>query len=161
MISIFFFFLAVVCTIVTTLYHGKKSHYVIAERLLGFILLFNLGIMSLLAAYMHVFMGPETAAMIGWEGGSPFQFEMGMANLAFGVLGVTAFWVRERFWVATIIGWSILFVGCFVGHVRDYYVNHNVAPYNIGLAIWMSDLFLPLFALVLLGMIRSKKSMGQ
>ncbi len=88
--------------------------------------------MALLAAYAHVFMQDETAALIGWKGGSPFQYEIGMANLSYGILGVLAFWQRGKFWEATIIGWNVLFLGCMVGHILDYYRDHNDAPYNIG-----------------------------
>jgi hypothetical protein len=117
-----------------------------------------MGFMSILAAFAHIFMGPETAAQIGWEAGSPFQFEMGVANLSYGVLGVMAFWIRGRFWDAAIIGWSILLLGCFVGHVIDYLVTGNNAPLNIGPYIWAYDLILPLFLLVTLSYIRKRES---
>lgn len=125
-----------------------------AEIFLGYILLFLMGFMSLMAAYMHVFMGPETAAQIGWQPGSPFQFEIGMANLSYGVLGVLAFWIRGRFWDAAIIGWTILLIGCFIGHIIDYLVTGNNAPWNIGVHIWAYDLFLPIIVLGLLYYVR-------
>jgi len=106
--------------------------------------------MGLLAAYAHVFMGPETAQRIGWEPGSPFQFEIGMANLSYGVLGVLSFWAGLRFKAATVIGWSILLLGCFVGHLLNYYETGNTAPYNLGVFLWFNDLFLPILALALL-----------
>lgn len=141
---------AIVHLSVKKLWHSGR----VAEHFLAYILFFNLGVEGLLAAYAHVFMGPETAAQIGWKGGSPFQYEIGMANLAFGVLGIMSFWIRDNFWTATVIGWAILFLGCFVGHVIDYYATGNTAPYNIGIFIWIADLFLPLFGLFLLRLSR-------
>lgn len=122
------------------------------EVLLSYLLLFNLGIMGLLAAYAHLFMGAEIAQQIGWEPGSPFQFEVGMANLAFGALGVLSFWIRGNFWGATILGWSIFVLGCFLGHIMDFIIRGNNAPYNIGPFIWFYDLILPF---LLLGLYRT------
>jgi hypothetical protein len=92
------------CTVFFTLCHliyKKAWHLPKAVRIfLSYFLFFNIGVMSLLAAYANVFMGPETAALMGREAGSPFQFEMGMAYLSFGVIGMLAFWIRDRFWDA-------------------------------------------------------------
>lgn len=73
------------------------------ETFLSYILFFNMGLMGLLGAYAHVFMGPETAKSIGWEPGSPFQYEIGMANLAFCTLGILSYWFRGSFWEASIV----------------------------------------------------------
>lgn len=151
---LFFFLLAIIFTGVQVLIKKDSSGPYIAETLLSYLLLFCLGFMGLLAAYAHIFMGPETARSIGWLPYSPFQFEMGMANFAFGVLGIMSFWIRDRFWDAVVIGWSILFLGCFIGHLREYYDNNNAALYNIGYPIWLGDLFIPLLALCLLFYLR-------
>ena len=156
MFALFFFVLAVLFTFGQLAIKKNWKGPYIAETFLGYILLFSLGVMALFAAYGHVFMGPKIAQLIGWESGSPFQFEMGMTNLSLGILGILSFWMRGKFWDAVIIGWSVLFLGCFVGHVRDYYINHNTAPYNIGFSIWLSDLFLPLLAIGLLLYLRMK-----
>lgn len=161
MVSIFLFLFAIIFTICHLFY--KKGWYPrkIIETLLSYILLFNMGIMGLLGAYAHVFMGAETAKSIGWEPGSPFQFEIGMANLAFGVLGILCFWFRDSFWEASIIGWSVLFFGCFVGHVINYYAEDNAAPYNIGPYIWFYDLILPIFVLLLLYKLRNYQKVAE
>jgi hypothetical protein len=161
MLNIVFF----ACTIVFTFCHiaYKKEWHPpkCIEIFLAYLLFFNMGLMGLLAGYAHVFMGPEIAKSIGWQAGSPFQYEMGMANLSYGVLGVISFWIRGRFWDASIIGWSVLLLGCFIGHVINYYTFHNTAPYNIGPYIWFYDLFLPLLALSLLFYLRVKKPFRQ
>ena len=43
----------------------------------------------------HTFFADEVAASIGWAAGSPFQLEVGFANLAIGVLGAATFWRRD------------------------------------------------------------------
>lgn len=150
MISILLFICALVFAACHVVYKKERRYSINIETFLSYILFFNMGLMGFLAAYAHVFMGPETAKTIGWEPGSPFQFEMGMANLAFGVLGILSFWFRGSFWDAAIIGWSVLFLGCFVGHLMNYYIENNTAPYNIGPYIWFNDLLLPILVLMLL-----------
>lgn len=153
MLSILLFILAIIITICHLTYKRKWHDAKSIEIFLSYILFFMMGIMGLLAAYAHVFIGPEIAQSIGWES-SPFQFEIGMANLAFGVLGILSYWFRGTFWDASIIGWSILLLGCFVGDVINYYAENNAAPYNIGPPIWFYDLFLPIFVLAMLYRIR-------
>ena len=106
--------------------------------------------LGLLATYAHTGMAAETARKIGWEPGSPFQFEVAMANLSYAVLGFMAVWRGGRFTEATVIGWSVLLFGCFIGHMVNWYTTGNTAPYNIGIFVWFNDLILPVLALILL-----------
>ena len=160
MFSMFLFFIAIVFTVGHLTFRREWHSGRVIEVFLSYILLFNVGMMGLTAAYMHVFWGPETARQIGWQPGSPFQFEIGMANLSYGILGVIAFWMRGRFWDAVLLGWSILLLGCFVGHIMDYYAHDNTAPWNIGAFIWFNDLFLPFLVLFLLGHLRKGTQPG-
>ena len=61
-----------------------------AERLLAWILLLPIGVTGLWAGIYHVFFPAIAAAHIGWQV-SPFQFEVGMADLAIGVTACIAF----------------------------------------------------------------------
>lgn len=133
-------------------YHTKGE---ISETFLSYLLFFNVGCMGLLAFYAHVFNADATAQSIGWAVGSPFQFEMGMTNLAIGVAGVLCYWYRGLFWMATITIVTVLFWGCFIGHLIEY-SKGDTAPYNIGLFIWFSDLLVPLLAVVLYSMTQKK-----
>lgn len=157
MVSIILFIIALVFTVGHLTYYKEWHVPKAVEVLLAYLLFFNMGIMGLLGAYAHVFMAPETARSIGWAPGSPFQFEIGMANLSYGVLGILSYWFRGRFWDASIIGWSVLFFGCFVGHVINYYTDNNTAPYNIGPYIWFYDLLLPILILTLWAYLRLPK----
>jgi hypothetical protein len=124
----------------------------VVEVILLYILVIFVGVACLLAAIAHVFMGPETAAGIGWQPGSPFQFEIGMANLAFGVLGILCIWKRGEFWTATGIGVAVLFLGCAYGHFYEMVVHQDYAPYNAGAGIIFNDAVLPVIILILLGL---------
>ena len=92
----------------------------VVEVILLYLFIFYVGVGGIIGALAHVFWGPETARGIGWQPGSPFQFEIGMANLAFGVLGILCIWQRGKFWTATGIGFAVLPPGlCLWACLRD------------------------------------------
>ena len=59
-------------------YYGKGT---VAEQFLSWMLLLPIGITGLWAGVFHIFFPAAAAAYIGWQV-SPFQFEVGMADLA-------------------------------------------------------------------------------
>ena len=145
--AIIFLGLAVLCTAIHTLY--RRERISILEVFLSYLIFFNIGLVGFLGAYAHIFMAAEIAKSIGWAPGSPFQFEVAMANLALGVLGFLAYWFRGLFWMATIISCATFLLGDFVGHLIEY-SHGDTAPNNIGYYIWINDLFLPILYLLLL-----------
>jgi hypothetical protein len=84
----------------------------------------------------------------GWQV-SPFQFEVGMADLAIGVTACLAFWRELAFKAAAVSAASIFLLGDAVGHVREMMVAGNFAPGNAGVPFYM-DVICPLPAIVLL-----------
>src|ERR1700743_2942780 len=62
-----------------------------ADRFLAWILLLPIGVTGLWAAVFHIFFPVIAAADIGWQV-SPFQFEVGMADLAIGATACLSFW---------------------------------------------------------------------
>lgn len=111
-----------------------RSEGSLAERLLRWLLLLPVGAASLLAGIYHLFFPQIAEESIGWQV-SPFQFEIGIANLALGVVAVAAFW-RSRSFQAAIAWCAALFcAGLAVGHVRDAVVAHDFAPNNFGLLL--------------------------
>lgn len=128
------------------------------EVLLGALLTFTVGLLGLLGAFAHTFRATETARMIGFPPGNPFQHEVAMANLAVGIVALLCYWIRGTYWIAATLVFAIYFLGCFVFHLIEYYFASNDAPYNIGAYIWYVDFFLPLFMLALLYINYRKKS---
>jgi len=139
------------CAIVIHLVLMKKPRSLnnVLEVVLLYLLFILFGLGTFLAGLMHIFNGPATAAMIGWAPGSPFQFEVGAADVAFGLLGILCLFVRGNFWPATIVANSLFLLIAFAGHVHDYLSAGNAAAYNIGPMIIFNDLLLPL---VLIGL---------
>jgi len=149
-----FLSLAAVILVVTlhlSLTKKPRSPALVVEVLLLYLLVIFAGVGGLMGALGHIFKAEEIALKIGWPPGSPFQFEVAMSNLAFGVLGVCCLWRRDGFWTATGVGFSIFLLGCAYGHLREMLAAGNFSPYNVGPVLWLNDLALPLLLLGLLG----------
>lgn len=111
------------------------------------VLTFLVGVNGIIAGSGHLFSGPQVAEAIGWKP-SPFQWEVGLADVSYGVLGVMAGSYGRGFWLATIIAFSIFMLGAAVGHVRQMIVAHNFAPGNAGIYFWF-DIIVPIALIVL------------
>ena len=142
---------AVVVATCLHLWLGKRpvSARRIAEVLLLYLLVIFVGLGGLMGFLGHTFKAREIALKIGWQP-SPFQFEVAVANLAFGILGILCLWQRRGFWTATGIGYSTFLLGCAYGHLKDMIMQGNFAPYNVGPVLWVNDLAVPLAILLLL-----------
>jgi hypothetical protein len=110
-------------------------------------LTFLVGVNGIMTGSGHLFAGPQVAQAIGWQP-SPFQWEVGLADVSFGVLGVMAGSYSRGFWLATIIAFSIFMLGDAVGHIRQMIVAHDFAPGNAGIYFW-NDIILPIALIVL------------
>jgi len=138
-------FLAIIIGVITAFMYSQS----VAENILRWFMLLTVGLLGIEGFIMHAFFGDYTAKLIGWTD-SPFQFEVAIANLSFGVLGILAFVKRHfEFYLATGIGFAIWLFGDGIGHVYQMVVAHNFAPYNAGTIVF-TDLLLPVFTLLLL-----------
>jgi hypothetical protein len=117
-------------------------------RFLAWILLLPIGVTGLWAGIAHVAFPHVAAAHIGWEV-SPFQYEVGMADLAVGITACLAFWRSWEFRAAAVCAATVFLWGDAIGHVRQMIVAGNFAPGNAGLPFYM-DILAPLLAIVLL-----------
>jgi hypothetical protein len=91
----------------------------VVHILLLYALVLGVGVIGLPMGFIpHVFFADQTAQSIGWPTGSPFQFEVGVHDGAWGVLGFLCIWIGGLFWVATGLGWSLFMLGATYGHVK-------------------------------------------
>jgi hypothetical protein len=111
---------------------SRSSGAAIAKTYLLYLLVVYVGLMGLLTAYAHVFRPLETSASIGWST-SPYEYEVGMADLTVGVLGILCIWIRGNFWLATAIANAVWLLGDAVGHIRQLVVNNNHSANNAGI----------------------------
>ena len=126
------------------------------EQFLSWVLLLPIGVTGLWAGAFHVFLPATSAALIGWEV-SPFQFEVGMADLAIGATACVGFWRNLDFKAAAVMVSSIFFLGDAVGHVKQMIVAGNFAPGNAFVPFY-SDVALPLLMIVLLMIVRRSRA---
>src|ERR1700678_2994944 len=110
----------------------RSTRAVIAATYLLYLLVIYVGLMGLLTAYAHVFRPVQTSASIGWST-SPYEYEVGMADLTVGVLGILCLWLRGNFWLATALANSVWLLGDAVGHIRQMELNNNHAANNSGI----------------------------
>ena len=127
-----------------------------ADRFLAWILLLPVGVTGLWAALFHLFFPGISAAYIGWQV-SPFQFEVGMADLAIGATACLGFWRNLDFKAAAVMVSSIFFLGDAVGHVKQMMVAGDFAPGNAGVPFY-SDVALPVLMIVLLIIARRSRA---
>jgi hypothetical protein len=127
-----------------------------ADRFLAWILLLPVGVTGLWAALFHLFFPGVAAADIGWQA-SPFQFEVGMADLAIGVTACLSFWRNLDFKAAAVMASSIFLLGDAVGHVKQMLVAGNFAPGNAGVPFY-SDVVLPVLMIGLLMIARRSRA---
>jgi hypothetical protein len=126
-----------------------KTRARVLHLLLLYALVLDVGVIGLPLGFVpHVFFADQAAHLIGWPPGSPFQFEVGIHDGAWGLLGFLCIWIGGLFWLATGLGWSLFMVGATYGHIDQTVREGNYAPYNF-LTIF-SDGFIAVWLLGLL-----------
>jgi hypothetical protein len=100
------------------------------ELFLIYLFAVSVGANGIGGAFGHLFLSDLIAESVGWPTGSPFQLEMGFANLLVGVLGIVAIGRRDGFRAATIVATTILGVGASIVHLQDIIAHGNLAPGN-------------------------------
>jgi hypothetical protein len=135
---------------------ASRSGAPIADRLLAWILLLPIGVTGLWAAAFHLFFPEIAAADIGWDP-SPFQFEVGMADLAIGATACVSFWRSLDFKAAVVIINAIFLLGDAIGHVGQIIAAGNFASGNAGVP-FLDDLILPVLTLILLIIVQRSES---
>lgn len=114
------------------------------------ILLASLGLQSLWAAFGHLCAPELVARSIGWQT-SPFQQEVGGANLGIGLAAIAAtFLGKPAGWVVLLMAASFLW-GAALVHVRDMVRDKNFAINNAG-PIFCWDVLTPATLLIALAL---------
>jgi hypothetical protein len=121
----------------------------VAQIFLLWQLVISAGVLNVIFFVGHTVFADASAAAIGWSAGSPFQYEVALANLHIGVMGILCYWIRGNFWIATVIAFSIQWLCSGVVHIREMTVAANYAPNNAGLTFYLVIL-IPVFVIALL-----------
>jgi hypothetical protein len=149
MLQVFFAVLALVTPSIHLIISRQRrsSASAIVGTYLVYLFFFYVGVMGLFTAYYHVFLPVEASARIGWVT-SPYEYEVGMADLTIGVLGVLCVFFRSGFWLATAIANAVWLLGDAIGHVRDMRLRSNHAEYNAGIFL-IFEFVVPILILAL------------
>ena len=129
----------------------------VLDRLLQYAFIFPVGLMGLWAALGHIVFPVRVAQAIGWQT-SPFQFEVGVANLGIAFAGLYAAFRSFEARLATNLVLSCFLIGAGIGHIRDIISVGNFAPGNAG-PILFTDLLTPtaIFLLLWFGRPRAER----
>lgn len=141
-------FVGLVGTVIATLIDWVTPGGDLGMDLLENSILWMIGVQGWITGCGHMFVGEPIAKSIGWPPNTPWQWEVGLASLATGVLGVIASGFGHEFWLATIIAFAVFYLGAAVGHVREMITAHNFSPGNAG-PIFFFDVLVPGYLIAL------------
>jgi hypothetical protein len=131
MVSLVFLILGLVVGAVHTYLDPKqpRTRVRVAQIFLLWFLVISVGVSGVFAFIgRHTVFADATARSIGWPTGNPFQSEVAVANLSVGIVGILCYWMRGNFWIATVIGFSVWWLGDAVVHIRSIVLDANYAP---------------------------------
>jgi hypothetical protein len=149
--SLTLFLLALLLTVIQWSTHQRLSSY---EILFRWTTLLPLGLAGLYGFIMHGFFPDLAAHTIGWSN-SPFQFEVAIANLGFGLIGVLAYQASAGFRLATVIANTCWLWGDASGHIYQMITKHNFTSGNAGSWFWM-DLIIPMVLMLCLAKLKTR-----
>lgn len=110
-----------------------KSPAYFPARLLGWLIL-SIGIAYTWAGFFHIVFPHVAASSIGWQV-SPFQFEIGVADVSIGIVAIVSFW-RSLDFKGPVVGYLTLFsIGVAIGHFREAIYAGNTSKDNFGLLL--------------------------
>ncbi len=129
----FTFWIVLLLGLAVTLLVDRHPHRRTWPRFVELALLWILvwgGVFGLLGVMGHI--GPqsvETAESIGYAP-SMFQWEVGFGDLTLCVLGIAAFWFRDRWLSAAVVAVAVSFGGDAIGHIMQWN-DGNLAVNNV------------------------------
>lgn len=119
-----------------------------AYVLWGELLFYVYGLASIYSGLFHAYAGDMIAASIGWKS-SPFQYELGWFEIGYGLTALLSLWRGYQFRFAMTLPYSIFLLAAAAQHINEIQHQHNYAPNNAGLILWLGDIAIPLVMLVL------------
>lgn len=129
----------------------------LAHSLLSWLLLLSVGVESIWAGLFHMAFPGVAASAIGWQV-SPFQFEIGVADFAAGVVAVLSFWRGLEFKAAITLYTVLFYAGVSYGHFHEALVNDNYSPDNFGVLLALTVVRIFLLSWLLWRVVQDRKA---
>jgi hypothetical protein len=105
-----------------------------SRRLLEWMLLLAIVVSYVWGGFFQVFFPDMAASSIGWAN-SPFQYEIGIADLAIGVVAIISFWRSLEFKTPVVIYITLFCLGVAIGHIFQAVEAHDYAANNFDLLL--------------------------
>lgn len=103
--------------------------------------IFPVGLGGIWGFIGHTFYAEAVSAEIGWKT-SHFEYEVAIANLAMGIMGIIASFASSGYKKATATLVTIFLLGAAAGHIHEIVYAHNMHPGNSGSILW-TDILIP------------------
>ncbi len=144
-----FFVVGIICSLVSIYRHRNELTKAFAvEAIFKYFCFWAHGITWVYNGVIHVVFHKMAAGFIGWAD-SPFQIEVGVASLGFGIVGLLALKKDFGLRLALVISTSVFLWGCAIGHIYQMNTTGNHAEGNSGVMLW-TGLLLPVISIILL-----------
>ena len=144
------FFIVALIVALTKLRRARIGRRVVTWPYLvwGELLFYAVGLTLVYIGLLHAFAQPMAARYIGWDP-SPFEWELGWAEVGLGIVALFSLWRGYNTRLAVTIVFAVFALGSAVQHINQIKCCGNYAPGNAGLALWLGDIALPIILLVL------------
>jgi hypothetical protein len=121
---------------------GKK-----VDLLLSYYLFIGVGIQGVSTGLLQMIKPQMVVSFVEWPY-SPFLIELGMANLAFGILGILSLWLNNSWKMSAAIAYGLFLLFTGIGHIINI-LRKGTHPGDAGAFLW-SDLFVPIALSILI-----------
>ncbi|WP_312239614.1 DUF6790 family protein [Pantoea sp.] len=145
----------ILALLIATFYTRKNFSRV--ESYLSWLLMLPIGFASLWAGLYHTLSPQTAAAFIGWQS-SPFQFEMGVSDIALGIVAIMAFWRTLEFKSAVVTWVTIEFTGLAYGHFHQILSAGNYHAGNAGLLLGLTIIQAVLLPILLILAFKTRRN---
>jgi Family of unknown function (DUF6790) len=129
---------------ITFYFTGRENDFINCVLLSH--LVFTVGFFGLFNFIGHSFLSEKVANRIGWITNG-FQKELGYVSFGIGICGIMCFYIRDTFWLATIIPFSTFLLGAAFLHSKEIIKTKNYKPGNTWIII--PDVLMPITLIVL------------
>jgi len=144
-----------ILALVVSFFYAIFSSLRITENIFRWVAFFALGFTGIYTFILHAFFPAISAANIGWVP-SPFQYEVAVADLTIGILGICCFKASTGFRTATTLAAIIWLWGDAIGHIQQMIIRQNFTLGNAGSWFWI-DIIVPLILLIMLLSLKKQK----
>jgi hypothetical protein len=144
-----YIFLPLALGLVHTYFKKEKAKKV--SIFLAYYLFIGVGIQGVLTGILQMNKPDIVVSFVQWPY-SPFLIELGMANLALGLLGIVSIWLDSSWKLAASVAYGLFLLFTGVGHVINISFKGS-HPGDNGAFLW-SDLFVPVALFLLIALQR-------